>query len=169
MALPDSRPEVDEIDESDDSAESDSSGSEEEEDGNDSGMDEKDESDSESESGIAGDFCIHQKVCPSVADCVIYEKKLVEEKRRLRVRLKELRAGCKALTEKRRALSVIKQTIHVESKIGELELVLGWMYEAREKMSTGSAAEIKHAQEYGRQATEQLELLEATGSHMNEG
>ena len=80
-----------------------------------------------------------------------------------------MKAGCKALTEKRRALSIIKQTIHVESKIGELERILEWMYKARGKMSTESAAEIKYAQEDGRQATEQLELLEATVSPVNEG
>ena len=169
MELPDSRPEVDKIDESDESAESDSSGSEDEEDESDSGMDESVESDSESDSEIARDFCIHQKVCPSVAECVIYENKLVEEKRRLRVKLKDMKAGCKALTEKRRALSIIRQTIHVESKIGELERILGWMYKARGKMSTGSAAETKYAQEDGRQATEQLEFPEATVSPVNKG
>ena len=173
MELPDSQPEMDKNDEKDESADSDSSGSEDEEDGSDSGMDENvernSESDSESGSEISRDFCIHQKVCPSVADCVTYENKLVEEKRHLRVRLKEMRAGCKALTEKRRALSIIRQTIHVESKIGELERILGWMYKARGKMSTGSAAETKYAQEDGRQATEQLEFPEATVSPVNKG
>ena len=161
MELPDSRPEMDKNDEKDESADSDSSGSEDEEDGSDSGMEENvernSESDSESGSEISRDFCIHQKVCPSVADCVTYENKLVEEKRHLRVRLKEMRAGCKTLTEKRRALSIIRQTVHVESKIGELERILGWMYKARE-MSTGS-----------RQTTEQLEVPEATVSPENRG
>ena len=171
MELPDSRPEVDKIDESDESAESDSSGSEDEEDESDSGMDESVESDSESDSEITRDFCIHQKVCHSVAECVIYENKLVEEKRRLRVKIKDMKAGSKALTEKRRALSIIKQTIHVESKIGELERILEWMYKAREKMSTPvkPAAEIKHAPEDGRQITEESESLEATVSPVNEG
>jgi hypothetical protein len=162
MELPDSQPEMDKNDEKDESADSDSSGSEDEEDGSDSGMDENvernSESDSESGSEISRDFCIHQEVCPSVADCVIYEDKLVEEKRYLRVRLKEMRAERKTLTEKRRALSIIRQTVHVESKIGELERILGWMYKAREKMSTGS-----------RQTTEQLEFPEATVSPENRG
>ena len=174
MELPDSRPEVDKIDENDESEESDSSGSEDEEDEeneNDSGMDESVENESESDSEIARDFCIHQKVCPSVAECVIYENKLVEEKRRLRAKIKDMKAGSKALTEKRRALSIIKQTIHVESKIGELQRILEWMYKAREKMSTPvkPAAEIKHAPEDGRQITEESESLEATVSPVNEG
>ena len=171
MELPDSRPEVDKIDESDESAESDSSGSEDEEDKSDSGMDESVEDESENDSEIATDFCIHQKVCPSVAKCVIYEKKLVEEKRRLRAKLKDMKAGVKALTEKRRALSIIKQTIHVESKIEGLERILGWMYKAREEMSTPMrpAAEVKHVPEDGRQIMEESESLEATVSAVNKG
>ena len=178
MELPNPQPELEKIDESDESAESNSSESEAEEDEDDSGMDESveghsesDSENSESDSEIARDFCIHQKVCTSVAECVIYEGRLVEEKKRLRVKLKDMKAGCKALTEKRRALSIIKQTIHVESKIEELERILGWMYKAREKMSTPMkpAAEIKHAPEDGRQTTEKPESLEATVSPVNEG
>ena len=167
MELPDSQPELDKIDESDESAGSDSSGSENEDD---SGMNESVESDAESDSEIARDFCIHQKVCPSVAECVIYEGRLIEEKRRLRVKLKDMKAGCKALTEKRRALSIIKQTIHVESKIEELERILGWMYKAREKISTPMkpTTEIKHAPEDGHQYGKS-ESLEATVSPVNEG
>ena len=172
MELPNSQPELEKIDESDESAESNSSESEAEEDEDDSGMDESveghsesDSENSESDSEIARDFCIHQKVCPSVAKCVIYENKLVEERRRLRVKLKDMKAGCKALTEKRRALSIIKQTIHVESKIGELERILEWMYKAREKMSTP----VKPAVEIGRQTAEGSEVVEATISYGGEG
>ena len=108
-------------DEGDESEEMNSSASEDEEYESDSGREESTENESESDSEIARDFSIHQKVCPSVAKCAVYEEKLVEEKRRLRLRLKDMRAGCKELTEKRRALSIIKQTIHVESKIRNLE------------------------------------------------
>ena len=174
MELSESRPEVDKIDDNDESEESDSIGSEGEEDEkseNDSGMNESVESESENDSEIAADFCIHQKVCPSVAKCVIYEKKLVEEKSRLRAKLKDMKAGRKALTEKRRALSIIKQTIHVESKIEELERILGWMYKARDKMSTPMrpAAEVKHGPGDGRQIMEGSESLEATVSAVNKG
>ena len=174
MELSNSRPEMEKIDESDESEESDSSGSEDEEDEgseNDSGMDESVEDESESDSEIAENFCIHQKVCPSVAKCVIYEKKLVEEKRRLRAKIKDMKAGSKALTEKRRALSIIKQTIHVESKIGDLERILGWMYKAREKMSPSvrPAAEVKHVPDDGRQIMEEPESLEATVSPVKKG
>ena len=158
-------------DEGDESEEMNSSASEDEEYESDSGREESTENESESDFEIAKDFCIHQKVCPSVAKCAVYEEKLVEEKRRLRLRLKDMRAGCKALTEKRRALSIIKQTIHVESKIGNLERILGWMYEAREKMSTPvkPTVEVKHAPESGRQTTEESESVEAAVSLVDEG
>ena len=172
MELPNSQPELEKIDESDESAESNSSESEAEEDEDDSGMDESveghsesDSENSESDSEIARDFCIHQKVCPSVAKCVIYESKLVEEKRRLRRKLRDKKAGCKALIEKRRALSIIKQTIYVESKIGKLEKILGWMYKARANMSTP----VEPVVEIGRQTAEGSEVVEATISHVDEG
>ena len=144
-----------EDEESDESEESSSSSEEEEEgEGNDSGMEENarieseevSESDTEGESEIANDLCTHQQMCPSVKDCIIYRMKLNEEKRRLKTKLKKLKWEQKAEMEKRRALSIIRQTINVESKIAKLEQVLTLMYEARDKMSSGAAAEDEQAQ-----------------------
>ena len=158
-------------DEGDESEEMNSSASEDEEYESDSGREESTENESESDSEIARDFSIHQKVCPSVAKCAVYEEKLVEEKRRLRLRLKDMRAGCKELTEKRRALSIIKQTIHVESKIRNLERILGWMYEARGKMSTPEklTVEVEHAPKSGIETTEESESVVAAVSLVDEG
>ena len=172
MELPISQMELEKIDESDVSEESNSSGSETEEDEDDSGMDESVEGHSESESEnsesdseIAKDFCTHRKVCPSIAKCIIFESKLVEDKRRLKKKLRDMKAGSKALTEKRRALSIIKRTIYVESKIRELERILGWVYKARGKMSTP----VKSTVEIERQTSKGSEVVEATISPVNEG
>ena len=67
------------------------------------------------------------------------------------MKLKKLRSEQKTLMEKRRALSILKQTINVESKIARLEQVLTWMYEAKEKMSLGQAAEGGQVQKDGQQ------------------
>ena len=53
--------------------------------------------------------------------------------------------------EKRRALSILKQTINVESKIARLEQVLTWMYKAKEEMSSNQAAEGGEASKEGQQ------------------
>ena len=53
--------------------------------------------------------------------------------------------------EKRRALSILRQTINVETKIARLEQVLTWMYEARDKMSSGETAKGEQAQKEGQQ------------------
>ena len=55
--------------------------------------------------------------------------------------LKKLRAQQRPLMEKKRALSILRQTINVESKIAQLEQVLSWMYKAKEAMSSNQAAE----------------------------
>ena len=141
--------------ESDESEESSSSSEEEEpSEGNDSGVEgnagiefeEVSKSDTEGESEIANDLCTHQQMCPSVKDCTIYNMKLNEEKRRLKAKLKKLKWEQKAEMEKRRALSIIRQTINVESKIAKLEQVLTLMYEARGRILSGAAAEDEKAQ-----------------------
>lgn len=109
------------------------------------------ESDTEGESEVAKDFCTHQQLCPSVEECIVYRMRLNEENGRLKTKLKKLRSEQKTLMEKRRALSILRQTINVESKIARLEQVLTWMYEARDKMSSGATAEDGQAQKDGQQ------------------
>ena len=136
-----------------DESENSSSGSEEEDrsesGGDDSGM-ERDgetepgsdsEEDTEGESEMTREFCTHQEGCAPTGDCVIYKAKVKEENGRLRSKLKKLRAQQRPLMEKKRALSILRQTIHVESKIAQLEQVLSWMYKAKEAMSSNQAAE----------------------------
>ena len=171
MELPTFQLELEKTDESDVPEESNSSGSETEEDEDDSGMDESVEGQSESESensesdsGIAKDFCTHRKVCPSIAKCVIFESRLVEDKKRLKKKLRDIRAGSKELMEKRRALSIIKRTICVESKIRELERILEWVYKARGKMSTP----VKSNLEIECQTLKGSKVVEATTSPVNE-
>ena len=53
--------------------------------------------------------------------------------------------------EKKRALSILRQTINVESKIAQLEQVLSWMYKAKEAMSSNQAAEGGEAGKKGQQ------------------
>ena len=147
-------------DEEDESEDSSSSGEEEDDsEGDDSGMEENEgvepggesEDDTEGESEVAKDFCTHQQTCASIEECIIYRMRINEENGRLRMKLKKLRSEQKTLMEKRRALSILKQTINVESKIARLEQVLTWMYEAKEKMSSGQAIEGVQAQKDGQQ------------------
>lgn len=131
-----------EEDESEDSSSSDSEGS-------DSGMErdegaergDESEDDTEGESEVVKDFCTHQQTCTSIEECIIYRTRIKQENGRLKMKLKKLRSERKTEMEKRRALSILKQTINVESKIARLEQVLTWMYKAKEKMSSGQAAE----------------------------
>ena len=131
----------------------DSSSSSEEEDGSgvvDSGMegDEGDEHgdgsevDTEDESEVAKDFCTHQQTCRSIEKCIIYRTRIKQENIRLKKKLNKLRSEQRTgeEMEKKRALSIIKQTINVESKIVRLEQMLSWIYKAREKRSPGQAA-----------------------------
>ena len=90
---------------------------------------------------------------------------MVEDKRSLNKKLRDMIAGSKALTEKRRALSVIKRTIYVESKIKELGRILGWIYKARGKMTTP----VKSTVEIESQTSKGSEVVEATISPVNEG
>ena len=62
-----------------------------------------------------------------------------------------MRAEKRPLMEKKRALSILKQTINVESKIARLEQVLTWMYKAKEEMSSNQAAEGGQASKEGQQ------------------
>ena len=146
--------------EEDESEDSSSSGEEEDESGgDDSGMEEDEgaehssgsENDTEGESGVAKDFCTHQQTCTSIEECIIYRMRIKQENGRLKMKLEKLRSEQKTLMEKRKALSILKQTINVESKIASLEQVLKWMYEAKEKMSSGQAAEGGQVQKDGQQ------------------
>ena len=129
--------------EEDESGDSSSSASE----GSDSGMEgderaehgDESQDDTEGESEVTKDFCTHQKMCTSTEECIIYRTRIKQENIRLNMKLKRLRSEKKTLVEKRRALSILKQTINVESKIARLEQVLTWMYKAKEKMSSGQA------------------------------
>ena len=145
-----------------DESENSSSSSEEEdesESGDDSGM-ERDgeaepggdsEEDTEEESEMTREVCTHQERCASTGDCVIFKAKVKEENGRLRSKLKKLRAQQGPLMEKKRALSILRQTINVESKIAQLEQVLSWMYKAKEAMSSNQAAEGREAGKKGQQ------------------
>ena len=141
--------------EEDESEDSSSSGEEED----DSGMEGDEgtehgsgsEDDTEGESEVAKDFCTHLQTCTSIGECIIYETRIKQENGRLRMKLETLRSEQKMLMEKRRALSIIKQTINVESKIARLEQVLTWLYEAKEKMSSGQAPEGGQVQGDGQQ------------------
>ena len=146
--------------EEDESEDSSSSGEEEDDsEGNDSGMEGDEgaehggesEDDTEGESEVAKDFCTHQQTCTSIEECIIYRTRIKQENGRLKMKLKKLRSEQKTLMEKRRALSILKQTINVESKIARLEQVLTWMYKAKEKMSSGQAAEGGQVQKDGQQ------------------
>ena len=155
------RPRIDKSSDEEDESEDSSSSGEEEDDseGNDSGMegdvgDEHgggSEVDTEDESEVAKDFCTHQQTCRSIEVCIIYRTRIKQENGRLRMKLKKWRSEQKTFIEKKRALSIIKQTINVESKIARLEQVLTWMYEAKEKMSSGQATEGGQVQKDGRQ------------------
>ena len=141
--------------EEDESEDSSSSGEEED----DSGMEGDEgtehgggsEDDTEGESEVAKDFCTHLQTCTSIGECIIYGTRIKQENGRLRMKLETLRSEQKMLMEKRRALSIIKQTINVESKIARLEQVLTWLYEAKEKMSSGQAPEGGQVQGDGQQ------------------
>ena len=141
--------------EEDESEDSSSSGEEED----DSGMEGDEgtehgggsEDDTEGESEVAKDFCTHLQTCTSIGECIIYRTRIKQENGRLRMKLETLRSEQKTLMEKRRALSIIKQTINVESKIARLEQVLTWLYEAKEKMSSGQAPEGGQVQGDGQQ------------------
>ena len=141
--------------EEDESEDSSSSGEEED----DSGMEGDEgtehgsgsEDDTEGESEVAKDFCTHLQTCTSIGECIIYGMRIKQEKGRLRMKLDTLRSEQKMLMEKRRALSIIKQTINVESKIARLEQVLTWLYEAKEKMSSGQSPEGGQVQGDGQQ------------------
>ena len=141
--------------EEDESEDSSSSGEEED----DSGMEGDEgtehgggsEDDTEGESEVAKDFCTHLQTCTSIGECIIYGTRIKQENGRLRMKLETLRSEQKTLMEKRRALSIIKQTINVESKIARLEQVLTWLYEAKEKMSSGQAPEGGQVQGDGQQ------------------
>ena len=147
--------------EDEDESEDPSSSSEEEDEseGDDSGLEENEgtepedesEDDTEGESKMAKDFCTHQETCASTEECVIYRTKVNEENKRLRMKLKKLRAEQKPIMEKKRALSILKQTINVESKIARLEQVLTWMYKAKEKMSSERVIESGQVGRDGRQ------------------
>ena len=125
--------------EEDESGDSSSSASE----GSDSGMEaehgDESEDDTEGESEVIKDFCTHQKMCTSTEECIIYRTRIKQENVRLNMKLKRLRSEQKTLVEKRRALSILKQKINVESKIARLEQVLTWMYKAKKIMSAGQA------------------------------
>ena len=146
--------------EEDESEDSSSSGEEDDDsEGNDSGMEGDEgtehgsgsEDDTEGESEVAKDFCTHLQTCTSIGECIIYGTRIKQENGRLRMKLETLRSEQKMLMEKRRALSIIKQTINVESKIARLEQVLTWLYEAKEKMSSGQAPEGGQVQGDGQQ------------------
>ena len=144
-------PRIDKSSGDEDESEDSSSSSEEEDDSEvDSGMegDEGDEHgdgsevDTEDESEVAKDFCTHKQVCRSIEECIIYRTRIKQENRRLKKKLDRLRSEQKTgeEMEKKRALSIIKQTINVESKIARLEQMLTWVDRAREKRSPGQAA-----------------------------
>ena len=149
-------PRIDKSDSEEDESEDSSSSGEEEDD---SGMEGDEgtehggesEDDTEGESEVTKDFCTHQQTCISTEGCIIYRTRIKQENGRLKMKLERLRSEQKTLMEKRRALSIIKQTINVESKIARLEQVLTWMYKAKEKMSSGQAAEGGQVQKDGQQ------------------
>ena len=164
-------------DEESDESEESSSSSEEEEgsEGNDSGVEgnagieseEVSESDTEGESEIANDLCTHQQMCPSVQDCTIYNLRLNEEKRRLKAKLKKLKWEQRAEMEKRRALSIIRQTINVESKIAKLEQVLDLLYEARERSLSSATAEDGKVQGEDQQSSAAARDLRSQGKNLD--
>ena len=138
--------------EDEDESENQSSSSEEEDESesgeDDSGLENEEtepgdesEDDTEGEAEMVKEFCTHQETCASPEECVIYRAKVKEENKRLRTKLKKLRAEQRPIMEKKRALSILKQTINVESKIRRLEQVLTWMYKAKEEMSSNQATE----------------------------